>query len=436
MCILQIASLFSAAMHFYCLFTSDQPAAHAAMMVGIGLVGWFEELDYFSILLLWDPLVLFAACLVNKLELTEEEERYSDEWHAVAITCHNSSDVIAATLDNILMKVDSHLVFVADNGSSDAAETAAICSERGVYYGCMILGNKTLAQYATARYLAAIGVKLVTFLDDDTRLHPSWAVHKINKYFADDATAALAYPLSVDDQPFQNIEYLVTGFYKLAQSTVGGTTIFSSGASGTYRVDKLLDALRDHDTQFIGDDLQIGINIHRAGYKIKAARDMAAITIAPSCVFHSRDCQCGNPSLFDQRCRSWFLSRNLYVIEKIKLAFSKGGWLSIFLIYDVLETLADLFKLTILYYSGLGGIVLANAISTGIYIQFHAVNGLPMDFSAILLFTPYKLLLNILNYISLGFLVARLATDENVPPLREQLGDKHLLQQINSMWRF
>ena len=361
----------------------------------------FLSLSYmlYILLVIWDSLILIVVMITTKWNLMKENKRTFDaNQHAFVVACHNSSEVIGATIDSLLEKVKPRHIFIADNGSSpeEAKMTKEICDKKShqyqlvhhngghINYGFLEKGNKTIAQYGGVQALPE-QVKYVTCIDDDTRLTESWTVHKVIKYFEDDAdVAVLAYPLTVwnpqyDIEWFQAMEYMIVGYLKIFHSKMY-STIFNSGAFGTYRVEILREALQYHDTVYHGDDLQICLHIHQLkgkkyrthpnkvhtqNYKVATATDMVASTIAPKCWLHKdafnflipgclpqpqNNCECGDPDLFKQRCKGWFLSKHRFIPRYIKLIFNTNGvngglWVRLVALYELLIIFNEYFAI-------------------------------------------------------------------------------------------
>ena len=350
------------------------------------------------VLIIWDPILIFIGMIIHKWNLYEKKNMpvYDANKHAFVISCHNSSDVVENTLRSLLSKVRPNTIFVGDNGSTPEEQEATnnICyrlsyeycknndlpfiEENMINYGHSPMGNKTIAQYASVCNLPDY-VEFVTCIDDDTRLHETWEVQKVIHYFKDENVAVLAYPLKAekpkfDVELFQAIEYIIAGFTKIWHSKIW-STIFNSGAFGTYRVEILKEAFQNHNTDFNGDDLQICLNIHQLkgnayltipdkkhtkDYRVLAATDMIVSTIVPKCFFHlksisptlfknAENCTCDNPDLFKQRSKGWFVSKHRFIPKYLKMIFnckgSRGIWVRLVALYELLIILNEYFIL-------------------------------------------------------------------------------------------
>jgi hypothetical protein len=361
------------------------------LFISIGLTILFFNIDitfstvsisYLSyiFIIIWDSLIILIIMSFVRWNLfRENNETFDSNKHAFIIACHNSSDVLPDTLKSLLEKASGSQIYVADNGSSvkEQEATKILCRENGVNYGFMSIGNKTIAQYGSVLALDK-QIEFVTCIDDDTRLDHTWNVHKVIKYFVNDADiAVLAYPLTVhkpeyDIEWFQAMEYMIVGYVKIFHSKIY-STIFNSGAFGTYRVNILKEAFLYHNTDYHGDDLQICMHIHQLkgrafhnqenkvhsqNYKVVTATDMIVSTIVPKCWIHmssvskhfNNKCDCGNPDLFAQRSKGWFVSMHRFIPRYIKLisnpnGFNGGLWIRMIALYELVLILNEYFAI-------------------------------------------------------------------------------------------
>ncbi|KAJ3279652.1 hypothetical protein HK104_001265, partial [Borealophlyctis nickersoniae] len=305
---------------------------------------------------------------------------YEGMRHAVIIACHNSSEVLRTSLPALLRTLPPRSIFIADNGSSEADIEAthklaedltteynathpkyAQISGKGINVGVLREGSKNLAQFSVLNSLAYLGseIEFVTLLDDDTFLPENWNEdYVISLFDTDPLTHCLAYPIVASSgahstflQFLQNQEYLLAMFIKCAQARIS-TGFFPSGAVSTWRAHMLLDVLARHDTMFRGDDLQMGLilhcmsgrasflnpyEVHKGNYRIKVAPYCVG-TVVPVCVVHAKDlfprvlwkffrsCDCGEPSLFYQRARSWEVARHRFLPKFWSTAVHSQKW--------------------------------------------------------------------------------------------------------------
>ncbi len=448
----------------------------------------------YILLLIWDSLILILVMAYTRWNLlAKNTKKYDEDEHVFVIACHNSSNVLVDTLKSLLTKVKPQHIFVADNGSTKKERklTKEICEEQSILYqhkykyegminyGFLEIGNKTIAQFGALSNLPP-HVKYATCIDDDTRLDNSWNVHKVIKYFEDDKDiAVLAYPLSVwnpksDIEWFQAMEYLIVGYIKIFHSKVY-STIFNSGAFGTYRVEILKEAFLYHNTDYHGDDLQICMHIHQLkgkkfyndpdrkhtqNYKVATATDMIVSTIAPKCWFHLtainkcfKPCDCENPDLFSQRCKGWFVSQHRFIPRYIKLIFNVKGingslWVRLVALYELITILSEYFAIVyiILFLKNIGiwlleGFLIGYAINiivmTIFYLTVLKKNKLYLPFEVIttqLVF--YKLcMIVIYRYAGLlyNLLVYTLKHRSGIQ-IKKRLKDQTFQQSLNNMF--
>ncbi|KAI8916592.1 hypothetical protein DFJ77DRAFT_345437 [Powellomyces hirtus] len=283
--------------------------------------------------------------------------------HAIIIACHNSSEVLVGTIGRLLQLVEPKAIFLADNGSSDeevmrtkqvAGDLSSLYRHEhpeytglGINVGVLKTGSKTIAQFSVLNSLAYLrsDIEFVSLLDDDTVFPEDWSEqYTLNMFDESSDCHCLAYPLGAEKSPtmgllghFQDFEYRISMFTKIAQATIS-SALFPSGAVSTWRAITLLDILSRHDTMFRGDDLQMGLlmhtlyneikflnpeEVHRGNYAIRVA-PFTIPTMVPVHWFHLKDlfpkvywkhlpnCSCGEPSLFYQRARSWEVARHRF----------------------------------------------------------------------------------------------------------------------------
>ena len=137
------------------------------------------------------------------------------------------------------------------------------------------------------------------------------------------------------------------------------TCFFASGAISTWDIDVIIEVLLRHNGEFKGDDMRCGMILHSLQgqkylsdqkkhenpYKIKVS-EIVIHTKAPQCCIHTTTCECGEPSLFDQRVKSWELSRYCFIIEYIKGIFQTEKWMTrITYIMCIFSIIVDIFTL-------------------------------------------------------------------------------------------
>ncbi|ORX61272.1 hypothetical protein BCR36DRAFT_440018 [Piromyces finnis] len=307
---------------------------------------------------------------------TDEQSKiismYQNIKHGFLIVCHNSSDVLPATLECLLKVTTPMCIFIAENGSNpeEKQKMKEIIDEFSIkfrlthpsYQGLNIIyanlneGSKTLAQFCLLNNLFwfGINIKYISVIDDDVLIPENWVEEEILSYFNDPKVKALAYPITASNRregivpAFQNFEYILSMYSKKIHRDIG-TVVFPSGAMGTWSIPFLLECLYLHDTVFRGDDLQLGLrlhtmygkprfcdpnNIHDGNYKIEMAH-VTVDTFVPGCYIHLKeylpnflgkylkDCACGQYSLSRQRIVYWEPARHRFLLKFLDCIFHK-----------------------------------------------------------------------------------------------------------------
>ncbi|KAJ3064499.1 hypothetical protein HDU98_012094 [Podochytrium sp. JEL0797] len=330
------------------------------------------------------------AYLSNFEALPADRTTFASNKHAFVLVTHNSSDCIVTTVNAILKLVPANQIFLADNGSSKEEQDWMDNTYRELAPDINILhikyGSKTLAQYAVMydlyeRFKAGTSpIEYITILDDDVLVPPNWPAESIEKQFDDVSKVALCYPLCADNKDdticaaMQDIEYLSGDVGRCAYDVLG-TQLFASGAIATWRVEALYEALSRHSTVFNGEDLELGLCVHRLSgrdkpkvgpadqrIRIGLVTDCLVPTTVPFHWMHSYDvlplpikkklnpkpCPCGEHSLFNQRFRSWDPTADQFFPKLLVATFSKGdtfplaryltSWMMISVLREYLQT--------------------------------------------------------------------------------------------------
>jgi hypothetical protein len=284
--------------------------------------------------------------------------------HAFLICAHNSSNNIEETVVSIKSFINSTHIFIVDNGSTEEEiiKTKDICDKQVVNYVGLDKGNKTIAQLVGCYTLIKKGYKNVTICDDDLIL-TKWNKQDVEKHFIDSNVKCVSYvviPTKKDTliNNFQSIEYALSSYMRLIHGKLS-TCFFASGAISTWDIDVIIEVLLRHNGEFKGDDMRCGMILHSLQgqkylsdqkkhenpYKIKVS-EIVIHTKAPQCCIHTTTCECGEPSLFDQRVKSWELSRYCFIIEYIKGIFQTEKWMTrITYIMCIFSIIVDIFTL-------------------------------------------------------------------------------------------
>jgi len=301
---------------------------------------------------------------------------YQNIEHGFLIVCHNSSDVLPATLECLLKVTIPMCIFIAENGSNheERIKMKKICDSYSsrfrnthpnynglnIIYANLNEGSKTLAQFCLLNNLFwfGINIKYISVIDDDVLIPENWVEEEILAYFkSDPKVKALAYPITASNRregmvpAFQNFEYILSMYSKKIHRDIG-TVVFPSGAMGTWSIEFLLECLYLHDTVFRGDDLQLGLRLHtmygrprfcdpnelhEGNYKIEIAH-VTVDTLVPGCYIHLKEfvphfigkhlkeCNCGQYSLSRQRIVYWEPARHRFFLKFLKCVLHKCRW--------------------------------------------------------------------------------------------------------------
>ncbi|KAL6602450.1 hypothetical protein LY90DRAFT_638131 [Neocallimastix californiae] len=311
---------------------------------------------------------------------TDEQSKiiamYQNIKHGFLIVCHNSSDVLPATLECLLKITIPMCIFIAENGSNSEEKqkmkdivdhysnrfryTHPSYNGLNIIYANLNEGSKTLAQFCLLNNLFWFGINIqyISVIDDDVLIPENWVEDEILSYFKNDPKVkGLAYPINASNRRegivpvFQNFEYTLAMYSKKVHKDIG-TVVFPSGAIGTWSIPFLLECLYRHDTVFRGDDLQIGLRlhtmygkprfcnpneIHEGNYKIEMAH-VTVDTVVPRCYIHLKEflphclgkylkeCDCGQYSLSRQRIVYWEPARHRFFFKFLYCILHKCRW--------------------------------------------------------------------------------------------------------------
>ncbi len=248
------------------------------------------------------------------------------------IACHKSTiteerrATFTRTLQSALVVFPPNAIFVCDNAPirHPIDRTEDVCLEVSlkhdptgrskINYLYVPEGNKSHAMYWATEYWIPELVRrgespdflYAMMIDDDVPLPPDLHIpnNTLNRYPDIKAVAYVieaATETGYDNQLVncQDLEYKMAGFVKQFQY-LGGTTACCHGAIALWRRDVLgSKILWDHDTVFHGEDLYMGLLLHRIqkNYVIAVSASAVVPTFAPERLL----------ILFRQRVTSWDL---------------------------------------------------------------------------------------------------------------------------------
>ncbi|MBI2663980.1 glycosyltransferase family 2 protein [Candidatus Woesearchaeota archaeon] len=385
----------------------------------------------FGLLLLFLAFVsaVYIASFFAKRTFPEFEPKIS-----IVIPAHNEAKNIGKCLEAVFAsnyppaKME---VIVVDDGSTDNTATAA------KRYNEVKLLKQLHKGKAEALTLGAKAAKhaFILALDADTMMETD-CVKEAVKPFADKKIGATSGVFRVKNSHsilgmFQNVEYYYHNIIRTSFSQVFGHGVWFFGAMSCYRKE-VLQEIGWFKQDTLTEDMDISLEIRRAGYKTFSVRQAVSATIVPETL----------AAFYRQRSRWWLggmqsLRKNRQLLKQgssvpIAFLFINQFWWSIYavlslpvIIYQVsywmpagTESIAYLFRwftlsgpLYVLYkipewgisaysiFGVLSGAVSAAIMTLGIYSykdKLHLRNA-----AALFLYFPYTIILNMVIFISL-----------------------------------
>ena len=337
------------------------PNIYDVLSIMWGLDIFFVLIAYLSL----DPIILILTCLFCEYpELpTEQTDNTVNPTIALIITCHNSGDVIEQTVRAALVHLLPQNIIIADNGNGKQPtdDTKEIMEQLDpeIIYRFTNIGNKTLAQYLSVRYLMKErkDIKHVMIIDDDVTISPNlrFPVEKITGN-----CKALVYGIRGTDTKgkqnllwtqWQDMEYKMSDFVKIFQDTYC-SVLFPHGAISLWDKEILYHILCDHDAIFYADDVKMGMWLTRRGYRLGYFSAAVVNTETPETLLGP------SPNYYNQRVRSWDFAEHMLTWRHIKCFLfgyieGKPGQtllLKFFQFYCLYTNLVDWLKIPGIYY--------------------------------------------------------------------------------------
>lgn len=279
----------------------------------VALVATFIATYFLPLLLDFSKTVVEA--LINfKREYKPVLYPLSSKICGFVIPCHNSERFIQSTLATIpyAYKVvcvanactDKTVYLVEDTGRAEVLEFPDAGKMKAVIRGAIHLKRQGFTHFV--------------LLDDDVQW-PAQHNKVLVRDFLSPITALPVLPAKPVNWmvAVQCIEYMYMIVSKRAQGLLGNT-IMASGAAGIYRIDTFLEAMRLHDGEHIGDDLQTAHIHHSLDLQIDFLPEILVRTHAPKTL----------KSWWHQRQKRWEISpvKNLRWIFKTIFAKHNVGW--------------------------------------------------------------------------------------------------------------
>lgn len=392
--------------------------------------------------------------------VSDTADAYHERWDrddnkarnvCLIIACHESCYTVSATnafkrtLECALEIFPPEAIFVCDNGNSpspvDNTEQVckAICLEKtgeeGVNYLYVPEGNKTHVQYWVSELWIPLLVRegvcpdyeFAVVIDDDVPIPGDLNLQEaVDHLEQNDYVKAVGFGICAETEDgsrnvlveCQDLEYKISGLSKIIMDKYGSVN-YCHGAIAMWRRDIMGEhVLSHHNTMFHGEDMYMGILLHKLGRNLKIS--WRANTLVPT--YAPEDLL----TLFNQRVRSWDIASHrkfLYFIRWL-LFDCCGGWrkfiIKPFLVYGILIELRDwqIFFLLIasihrdpytliwlIYQLGLIGIGL---FVMGFFVMRHRPDLRP-SFRVCMIWFFYKLMLEFVRIVALLENVVRYA---------------------------
>lgn len=219
--------------------------------------------------------------------------------------------------------------------NSNAAENSSRYQEP-FNYTYLPVGNKTIAFFWVCdvwipmleRNKLCPKFEYILMTDDDVCL-PRTIQFPLKMMEMEKDVQAIAYAISAIDisaaahdprlylenmlVSYQNLEYLLAGFFKQLQSGYG-TTLACHGAIALWKRDILVSKIFwDHDCIFNGEDLQMGLILHamKQGHKIRSQPRELVYTAPPDFTL----------MLWQQRVKSWDVTSHRMTLKFLNILF-------------------------------------------------------------------------------------------------------------------
>eukprot|EP01028_Stygiella_incarcerata_P004610 TRINITY_DN2020_c0_g1_i1.p1 TRINITY_DN2020_c0_g1~~TRINITY_DN2020_c0_g1_i1.p1 ORF type:complete len:1361 (+),score=333.58 TRINITY_DN2020_c0_g1_i1:111-4085(+) len=303
------------------------------------------------------------------------------------IACHKSEEVIETTLQYALGMTGNCLffrpeqIYICHNGNFEKPidDTASVVERVSAEYNRLMgrshepstsvqyhwtnVGNKTHAFYTACKDFVHPRFKYCLLIDDDVQLPPDLYVP--TEECMKGKTRGMAFGISAFNMfsaakrskrnvvALQDFEYKKNDLFKAFQSKYG-STLYGHGAIQMWERKALLEIFWEHNTEFHGEDLRMGVVAMKRGWRIETVINVPAKTTVPdhlSC-WDMFWCRHGIKSLLIQRVRSWDAAahRNLFVYLNLLLFYWNFNLLIMkpFLIYEIITIIVDWIRFPVL----------------------------------------------------------------------------------------
>jgi cellulose synthase/poly-beta-1,6-N-acetylglucosamine synthase-like glycosyltransferase len=264
-------------------------------------------------------------------------EALSKDEVAFVIPCCNSADVIEDTIKSL---PTGYSVFCVVNGCTDfTQEVVEKIAKTNPLVHVVIspLKGKIRSVLYGAAEAKKKGCSHFVLLDDDVQ----WPADEKNVLVHSKETPITALPVVPTKaanwlHAAQIIEYKMMVVSKRAQSFLGNV-IMVSGAAGVYKINTFLEAMKNHDGEHIGDDLQCSYIHHCMNMKIDLYPGTVIRTEPPQTI----------SAWWKQRAKRWEVSPIHNLVWILKTIFASpvngpGWWIRLIAGYRVFVSLNDL----------------------------------------------------------------------------------------------
>eukprot|EP01028_Stygiella_incarcerata_P002743 TRINITY_DN1521_c0_g1_i1.p1 TRINITY_DN1521_c0_g1~~TRINITY_DN1521_c0_g1_i1.p1 ORF type:complete len:755 (-),score=178.26 TRINITY_DN1521_c0_g1_i1:8-2272(-) len=299
---------------------------------------------------------------------TEENDAQRNEFEdEEGMAYGEGSTLIRGKIENLERMIDSLLnepvgfspenVILVENGRNmtPSKEIIKLCNDKKVKYAYLPIPSKSIAAYFGVHHFTSDAIEVVDgeasssssssssssrrrrilIMDDDVVLTSSFQSETrhqkewVGQTFQ--LTADYSFPMNDDGeregvpsfiQAAQDAEFFLAIRFKLVQELLGSLfrtgVVAPHGAISAWDRNVFLDVMRDHDTVFHGEDLQMGLVFHsmaKRGTDEKIIANVRTAVITEVMDSFSNACRGGTTrsgdaisakkSLFDQRVKSW-----------------------------------------------------------------------------------------------------------------------------------
>ena len=317
----------------------------------------------------------------------EFDERFRDKI-AIVIPCHNSSSVIAQTLDRALLHFDGNSIYVADNNRHERPQdsTPVIALEKGVNYIYYPKSGKTNALYETGKTIQA-NYDYFLLIDDDTLLPRNFCPSE--KFFEDEKVSTVGFGIKIKELDAVS-ENLVDWEYKMLSWRGAARKYWSLklafGIAHMWRTEAFLEVYEINPCRTrlpFGEDGWAGLITRMKGNRIKQDTRNFVESYAPKQMFYSLqdlDVTKGksaisgydSQNIWKQRVMRWYRNYIIRVPYELSLAlyYDAGGVMA-----NIMYRLDLLYCILLAYWSITIPAFLFYVIDTGdwrIWLLVHA----------------------------------------------------------------